>query len=163
MKLGRAELEEKVRKALVLPLPYQDHYDRSQILRLGLQDQIIPSAVLILFGYSAQDDQKSLVLYLKRTHTVETHKGQMAFPGGRCDPEDGNQAIQTALRETWEETGIPPGKIKILGEMPSCMTLTGYLIQPVVGQLIPSIEDTPFTLSAHEVEEAVWISLETPD
>ena len=45
------------------------------------------------------------ILFTKRTDKVETHKGQISFPGGMADETD-DKLRETALRETWEEMGI---------------------------------------------------------
>ncbi len=76
------------------------------------------------------------VLFIKRTDTVEHHKGQVSFPGGRREPED-KTLKDTALREFYEEIGIPPEDIEILGKLNDGTTLSSnYIVSPYVG-LIP--------------------------
>ncbi len=72
------------------------------------------------------------ILYTRRTDTVEHHKGQVAFPGGRTDPEDPTPEA-TALREAEEEVGIRPQDVRILGRLGAYLTVTNYLVTPVVG------------------------------
>lgn len=72
------------------------------------------------------------LLFIRRTETVQDHKGQVSFPGGAVEPEDRDITI-TALRETWEEVGIAPEEIDILGCMREYHTISGYSIVPVVG------------------------------
>jgi len=87
-------------------------------------------------------------LLTKRTDLVDTHKGQIAFPGGMRDKEDVD-SIATALRETKEELGIDSSHIEILGTLDELPVPSRFIITPVVGfisQLPP--------ISAHSVEVA---------
>ena len=72
------------------------------------------------------------VLFTQRTHLVETHKGQVSFPGGRVDPEDIDR-IATALRETEEEIGLRREDVTVLGQLDELLTVTQYRITPIVG------------------------------
>ena len=72
------------------------------------------------------------LLLTRRTETVQTHKGQIAFPGGAVEPADRTR-IDTALRETLEEIGVHQDAIEVLGLMDEMPTISGYLITPVVG------------------------------
>lgn len=76
------------------------------------------------------------ILFIKRTETVEHHKGQVSFPGGRREEED-KTLKDTALRELHEEIGLPPADIDILGKLDDGTTLSSnYIVAPYVG-LIP--------------------------
>jgi 8-oxo-dGTP pyrophosphatase MutT (NUDIX family) len=68
-------------------------------------------------------------LLTQRTHKVETHKGQISFPGGIQDDSDQN-LLQTALRETWEEIGLASEGIHILGEFDEYLSITGLIVTP---------------------------------
>ena len=72
------------------------------------------------------------LLYTRRTDRVESHKGQVSFPGGACDFEDRNPE-GTALREAREELGIQPEDVKILGRLSNLLTISYYRVTPVVG------------------------------
>lgn len=75
------------------------------------------------------------ILYTRRTDKVESHKGQVSFPGGACD--DGETTPeQTALREADEEIGIHPGDVRVLGRLSRMVTISKYRVTPVVG-IIP--------------------------
>jgi 8-oxo-dGTP pyrophosphatase MutT (NUDIX family) len=71
------------------------------------------------------------LLYTRRADGVEHHKGQVSFPGGASDP--GENAEQTALREADEEIGIRPTDVRILGHLPQIVTISDYLVTPIVG------------------------------
>jgi 8-oxo-dGTP pyrophosphatase MutT (NUDIX family) len=75
------------------------------------------------------------LLYTRRGDKVETHKGQVSFPGGACDPGE-QTPEQTALREAHEEIGILPQDVRVLGRLASMITITSFRVTPVVG-LVP--------------------------
>jgi 8-oxo-dGTP pyrophosphatase MutT (NUDIX family) len=75
------------------------------------------------------------LLYTRRGDRVETHKGQVSFPGGACDPGE-KTPEQTALREVEEEIGIRPQDVRILGRLTAMVTITSFKVTPVVG-LVP--------------------------
>lgn len=71
-------------------------------------------------------------LFTVRTDSVDTHKGQISFPGGMVDPHD-QDICATALRETWEELGIPMDAISVLGLLDDLAVPSQFIITPVVG------------------------------
>jgi 8-oxo-dGTP pyrophosphatase MutT (NUDIX family) len=87
------------------------------------------------------------ILFTRRTDTLPEHSGQVAFPGGRADPGDLSPEA-TALRESQEEIGLPPGNVRPLGRLSAFLTVTNYLITPVIGRVL----EWPFPLRLHEVE-----------
>jgi 8-oxo-dGTP pyrophosphatase MutT (NUDIX family) len=95
------------------------------------------------------------LLFIRRTQTVETHRGQVAFPGGSADAED-RTLEDTALREAFEEIGLPPEKVKILGRLPDFYTISDFVVAPVVA-VIP----WPFAVrrSVAEVDRVFTIPL----
>lgn len=112
------------------------------------------SAVLMLLYI----DQKSIKFPLIRRPVYNgSHSGQMAFPGGKYDHDDGN-LINTALRECHEEIGIPKEQIEIIGTLSNVFIhVTNMMVTPVLGLLC----DTPnYKLNKHEVEELFTINLE---
>jgi len=88
------------------------------------------------------------ILLTKRTSHLAHHPGQVSFPGGRIDPEDAGPEA-AALREAWEEVGLPPASVEVLGRMRNYVTGTGYRITPVLGLVPP---DQVYQLSPHEVD-----------
>ncbi|HXF86489.1 MAG TPA: CoA pyrophosphatase [Anaerolineales bacterium] len=77
-------------------------------------------------------DEEWHLLFTRRTDKVESHKGQVSFPGGACDEED-RSPEETALREAEEEIGIRPTDVKILGRLANLITISHYRVTPVVG------------------------------
>ncbi|MDO5743838.1 MAG: CoA pyrophosphatase [Micrococcaceae bacterium] len=100
------------------------------------------AAVLILFGrlddVMAESDVDTVpgdldVLFVTRARTLRKHAGQVAFPGGKVDPQD-NGAIAAALREAEEETGLDPAGVEILGVLPDAeLPITNFVVTPVIG------------------------------
>lgn len=86
-------------------------------------------------------------LLTRRTDEVETHKGQIAFPGGMR--EDDENLERTALRETFEEVGIEEKQIEVLGRFHDYLSITEFRVVPFVGFI-----ETPFTTSPHPREVA---------
>ena len=95
------------------------------------------------------------VLVTQRTRHVEHHKGQISFPGGACDPEDASLEA-TALREAYEEIGIPPETVEILGALDDLPTITDFVVTPVVGVIPHSF---PYRLNQCEVAAVVEVPL----
>ncbi|MBN2116406.1 MAG: CoA pyrophosphatase [Anaerolineales bacterium] len=87
------------------------------------------AAVLIPLVW--QDEEWHL-LFTRRTDTVESHKGQVSFPGGACDKGE-TTPEQTALREAEEEIGLNPGFVRVLGKLSTLITITYFRVTPVVG------------------------------
>lgn len=111
-----------------------------------------PAAVLVPIVAHAQAPS---VLLTQRPAHMREHAGQVAFPGGRCDPEDGS-AIETALREAREEVGLERGHIDVVGLLPAYRTGTGYEVTPVVALVTPGFE---LRLAAGEVADAFEVPL----
>src|SRR5690348_11454753 len=89
-----------------------------------------PSAVLILFGEGPAGPD---VLLIERAHTLNSHAGQPAFPGGGADPGDGGPA-GTALREAAEEVGVDPAGVRVLATLPALhIPVSRYDVTPVIG------------------------------
>lgn len=121
---------------------------RREIAPAGL----IPAAVLVPL---VPGKRETHLLLTRRTDTVETHKGHVAFPGGMVD-EDDRDRTATALRETDEELGIGAGAIEPIGYLDDLATPTGFLITPVLGILSGTPAITP---NPAEVAESFLVPL----
>jgi len=95
------------------------------------------------------------LLLTRRSKSVAHHKGQISFPGGAAD--GGEDLRQTALRETFEEIGIPPQCVEILGRLPDVeVAASGFLVSPFVG-VVP--HPYPLRPSSEEIEEIFSVPL----
>lgn len=95
------------------------------------------------------------VLLTERTIHLSSHSGQVAFPGGKADPED-SDAIDTALREAEEEIGLERRFVHVLGTLPIYTTGSAFLVTPVVALVDVAHTVTP---SPHEVADVFEVPL----
>ena len=94
------------------------------------------------------------ILFIRRSQKVEHHKGEISFPGGICEKDDGGLEA-TALREAYEEIGLAPRHVTVLGVVDDMETVsTRYRVTPVVG-VIPY--PYTFRISEDEVDEIIII------
>ena len=116
-----------------------------------------PAAVLI--GVVEHEDHPSVIL-TRRSDNLRSHTGQVALPGGRCDP--GETPWQTALREAKEEVGLDPARVTLAGLSTPYRTGTGYHITPVVGFVAPGFTLTPNPAEVAAVFETPFAFLMDP-
>jgi len=110
-----------------------------------------PAAVLVGL---IERDHGLQVLLTRRADTLRSHTGQVAFPGGRCDP--GETPWQTALREAEEEIGLAPALVEPLGYLDLYLTFSGFRILPTVARVAPGYA---LDLNESEVSEAFEVPL----
>lgn len=97
------------------------------------------------------------LIFTVRTDTLSSHKGQIAFPGGKIDPEDPSPE-QAALRETHEELGLEPDLVRIIAELDTTPTfVSGYTVTPFVGWIDETPELTP---NPREVAKVLQVPIE---
>jgi 8-oxo-dGTP pyrophosphatase MutT (NUDIX family) len=97
-----------------------------------------PAAVLA----AITDRPEPGLILTQRPETMRRHAGQVAFPGGRVDPEDAD-AIAAALREADEEVALPPAAVEVVGTLSPYRTVTGFDILPVIGVIAPDLPLVP--------------------
>jgi 8-oxo-dGTP pyrophosphatase MutT (NUDIX family) len=116
-----------------------------------------PAAVLILVHDCEGEPH---VLFTERTDHVEHHKGQISFPGGACDDAD-DSLETTALRETFEEIGVRPQDVRILGQLDDMVTISNFRVTPYVGTLHSQQSELEyeFVLNDHEVAQLVQVPM----
>ncbi len=102
--------------------------DTSEYLRLN---PAYKSGCVTLLVYPESDITR--LLLMERTESNDAHSGQISFPGGKREMDD--QSLQeTALRETFEEVGIDPSAIQIIGQLSDIyIPVSNYLVHPFVG------------------------------
>jgi 8-oxo-dGTP pyrophosphatase MutT (NUDIX family) len=102
-------------------------------------DARFPEAAVLL--PITRSDEPELVLTL-RASSLSTHGGEVAFPGGRRDPEDPD-LVFTALREAEEEIGLPPGLVEVIGPLSPLISKHGIKVTPYVGVIPDFVEYRP--------------------
>jgi 8-oxo-dGTP pyrophosphatase MutT (NUDIX family) len=95
-----------------------------------------PAAVLIAIQERADGDY---IVLTKRGDNMPTHKGQIAFPGGRVHAGDAD-LVATALRESHEEIGVVPEHVRVLGRLDEFTAGYGIVVTPVVGVIPPQYD-----------------------
>jgi 8-oxo-dGTP pyrophosphatase MutT (NUDIX family) len=113
------------------------------------------AAVLMLFWPGAGPGVD--VIFTKRPEHMPSHPGQVSFPGGKQDPGDAS-VVATALRETHEELGIDPGRIRVMGRLDDAWSFAGHHVIPIVGWLDSAPEIAP---DPAEVAEVLIADVET--
>ncbi len=95
------------------------------------------------------------IILTRRTQNLSTHKGQVAFPGGRHDPED-LTLLHTALRESHEEIGLPPEQVEVVAQLSDVISLHGLRVTPFVGIVDPTVA---LVANPHELESIFKVPL----
>ena len=103
-----------------------------------LPDDTREAAVLV----AITDRPEPGLLFIVRPDAMRLHPGQVAFPGGKVDPDDRDPA-HTALREAWEELAIDPAMVELCGLADPYRTITNYRVTPVVGVIPPDLSIKP--------------------
>jgi len=137
----------------VLPLvPRRDDFDLNPALRPDIARALRPAAVLLPIVRKLDPT----VLFTRRTPHLASHAGQVSFPGGRLQQGD-SSLVETALRETAEETGITADFVSVAGFLEAYETGTGFAVLPVVGLLA---EGFPLVPNPEEVAEVFEVPLD---
>lgn len=118
-------------------------------VRATLTTRRTPAAVLVPLVERAAG---LTVLLTQRATTLKDHAGQISFPGGRIEPQDAD-AWQAALRETFEEIGLPSEVIEFAGYLPDHIVISGFRVTPVVGFVKPQYQLKIAAAEVHDVFE----------
>lgn len=119
------------------PDPYLRWLSQRERERLNLPHY---RATAVLVALTREDDPRLLLTL--RSPQMPTHGGQVSFPGGGL--KAGESPLQAALREAWEEVGLPPNAVTVLGELDDVSTPAGFHVTP----LLAYRHDVPLTPSA---------------
>jgi 8-oxo-dGTP pyrophosphatase MutT (NUDIX family) len=119
---------------------------------LSLSPGPVPAAVLVPLFHEHGEPH---LLFTKRTEQLSHHRGEISFPGGVSQPSDADRTA-TALRETWEEVGIAPQDVDVLGVLDDVFSIHNYLVTPVVG-FFPG--GYPLRVNRDEIDRIIQVPL----
>ncbi len=113
--------------------------------RLQAQARWPQAAVLLAM---TDDPINPEIILTQRAQHLSTHSGEVSFPGGKLDEED-SSLRETALRESWEEIGLDPMSVEVLGQLPSVLTRWKIEVTTIVG-IVPA--NAPLTANLGEID-----------
>ena len=141
-----------LRDALANPAGPSSDFDLNPGIRPPSDKPLRPAAVLVPVWL--RPEAEGLILTKRASH-LKHHPGQIAFPGGKVDATDAS-AEAAALRETQEEIGLDPARVRILGSLPVHETVTGFAVTPFVGVIDSAFDPVP---EVGEVDEVFTVPL----
>ena len=131
---------------------YDDHRLNGELFSDVRREALSKAAVLVPI---VDRGSEATVLLTKRTQGLRAHAGQVAFPGGRVDPED-LSIEDAALREAMEEVGLERRFVETVGRLPDYIAGSGFLITPVLSVVSPGFS---LRINPDEVEAAFEVPL----
>jgi 8-oxo-dGTP pyrophosphatase MutT (NUDIX family) len=154
MKFGKEYIRKNLQKTLPGPVSHRKLLPPGRELTVAKEDKnsLKRSSVLLLLF---REKEEIFLCLIKRPLHMKLHAGQIALPGGRIEKDE--TELDTALRETFEEIGISPDQIEILGKLSELyVSVSQFLIHPFVGW----IDKRPvFTINQNEVEKLLLFPL----
>ena len=165
-------LAEELRERLAMRDPAHAGYG-DYVLNPSFEQQMKDARykdAAVLIGFRDVGGEANVIL-TQRTAHLKSHAGQVAFPGGKIDPEDASPEA-AALREAHEEIGLDPSLVTVIGRLPDYLTGSGYRITPILAHVaaearleanpeeVESVFEVPFShlmnLENHKRESRVW-------
>ncbi len=150
---------DKLKDRLKYPLPGKESQfkmapliRRQENIDYDTKNSIKSSVLILLF----EKDNKTYLVFEKRNDYNGIHSKQICFPGGRVELCD-KSYFETALRETYEEIGVEPDKINIIGEITQIyIPPSNYTVYPIIGYCT---EEPNFNIDKQEVNNVIIIDL----
>jgi 8-oxo-dGTP pyrophosphatase MutT (NUDIX family) len=102
------------------------------------------------------DEAQPRILLTLRSSNLSSHQGEVAFPGGKRDPED-ESIIATALREAEEEVALTAAQVQVVGQLSQVVSRFGYLVTPVLAIIPP---DVTFVANPDELDAVFSVPLD---
>lgn len=153
----KAVIEERLRGSTPGGDPFGPHMTGRPAEELEALRALLPatlSRAAVLVPIVEHDEGLTILLTQRATH-LKNHAGQVSFPGGRMESGDAGP-WEAALRETEEEIGLAPERVRLAGYLGDHFVITGYVVTPVVGFVRPGFT---LRLDSTEVEEAFEVPL----
>lgn len=100
--------------------------------RLSMKEEYFVNSAVVFLIIAYKDQPYDLVLIRRTKRVNDKHAGEMSFPGGKFDPQSDKSFLDTALRETEEELGIPRQNLKVIGCIDDHLTPKGFIITPFI-------------------------------
>ncbi len=141
-----------LRRAVARAIDSSSDYDLNPQTVLAADRVLRPAGVLVAV---CETRSGPAVLLTRRSSRLKHHPGQIAFPGGKVDPAD-EGPVAAALREAWEEVGLPTAAVTVIGTLPVHETVTGYLVTPVLAMVAGAVDPVP---EPGEVDEVFTVPL----
>jgi len=151
-KVGHAQSQQNVQccpqasaSSLTTPSSFGGSFVRNDAMAYNRSRATSPvtlckAAVLIPLFENREDGKIHCLLTVRPSH-MRAHAGEVCFPGGKLD--DGEDVVSAALREAWEEVGLAPKVVRVLGTMTPTLSLHLYEVTPVVAVIPPDFVAQP--------------------
>lgn len=95
------------------------------------------------------------IVFTRRSENLAAHRGQISFPGGSVEGDE--SLTEAVMREAWEEVGIPPARVELVGRLDDTVTHSGFLVAPFVGVIHEPID---YVMQESEVTEVFEVPVE---
>jgi len=149
----------RIRHALEVPAAGSSDYDLNPGAPRPVRRLLRPASVLV--PLVERGSGVNLIL-TRRAALLKHHPGQVAFPGGKQEPDDPSP-LAAALREAEEEIALPPSRVEVLGSLDPHETVTSFAVQPFVGVVDPGFRPRPDPGEVEEVFEVPLVFALDPD
>ncbi|WP_086932768.1 NUDIX hydrolase [Agarilytica rhodophyticola] len=121
-----------------------------------MQAEQFRNKAAVLVAIAGEYPDKESLLLTQRAEHLSIHGGEVAFPGGKWEPDD-QSLLDTALRESHEEVGLEPSRVQIIDELPANYTRGGMCVSPYVGRVDST---SGLEINLGELQSMFWVPLD---